>query len=510
MVRCKECGSENSLGSELCSNCASPLQTDVFISYSRKDYVGDDGKHIKNNIISQIKSSLSTAGISYWFDEEGIYSGDEFASIITKAIRNSSVFLFVSSKNSNASRWTSNEISAAMAFKKPIIPFRIDDSPYNDSVMMKIISLDYIECKDVSRATEQLIRAVRHWLPETTFRENADVAHWGPLGQEPTKKSTRRVTYKLLKPLFVVNVVLVLAFFCYKAFRLNHYNDDSIAQITSESHLSIKPNPSSAVADNSMVKETEVKSDVRNDNKSASRLSVPTKSTSKEETGVGLENERSQDERVEAYMRSLTNKINERAQIYAEMAHSRENLAVEIDSLYTEIFIPQAKAPNKVLAGVRFASMPKAKEIVYRVKYDTSWMDDGTRYKYRKLLLGYMDRLSYEFGLGPIPDDGFKGDIELYYSLLPNDPSQFTCSVKTEDLRLKLHCEYIIFRILGDISWMDDELKGKYNHMVKCYDVWNASFEKESNAMKNEIKLREGEVKNEVFVVNAESKFGLG
>lgn len=49
---------------------------DVFISYSRKDYV-DEHKNVipNNNDISKIKTALTEAGITYWFDEEGIYSG---------------------------------------------------------------------------------------------------------------------------------------------------------------------------------------------------------------------------------------------------------------------------------------------------------------------------------------------------------------------------------------------------------------------------------------------------
>lgn len=164
MIRCKKCGSENQLGSEFCSNCSSQLVTDVFISYSRKDYVGKDGIPLKNSVVSEIKTALTAAGISYWFDEDGIYSGDEFSSVLARAIRNSTVFVFVSSANSNASRWTSNEISAAMQFEKPVIPFRIDDSPYNDSVLLKIASLDYIEYKDNARAMERLIQGIRHWV----------------------------------------------------------------------------------------------------------------------------------------------------------------------------------------------------------------------------------------------------------------------------------------------------------------------------------------------------------
>lgn len=211
MIRCKECGCENPLGSAKCSNCSAQLITDVFISYSRKDYVDSNGKLIKNNIISTIKTSLSAAGISYWFDEDGIYSGEEFASIITRAIRNSTVFLFVSSVNSNASRWTSNEIATEMAFKKPIIPFRIDDSPYNDSVMMKIISLDYIECKDRLRAMEQLIRAVRYRVPvgdsELIASNGQDIVE---LSGTSRKSLTKQISKKfLLVPIVIISLALI-------------------------------------------------------------------------------------------------------------------------------------------------------------------------------------------------------------------------------------------------------------------------------------------------------------
>lgn len=217
MVKCKKCGYENQLGSEFCPNCSSQLTTDVFISYSRKDYVDADGKFIKNNMISKIKRSLSAAGITYWFDEDGIYSGDEFASVLTRAIRTSTVFVFISSVNSNASRWTSNEISTAMVFKKPIIPFRIDDSPYNDSVMMKIISFDFIENKNQDRALEQLIRAIRHYVPEVT---QAVFANHAPDQQSVNVSTTGilSVEFNELKNAFakrrkIINIIEVIMLF---------------------------------------------------------------------------------------------------------------------------------------------------------------------------------------------------------------------------------------------------------------------------------------------------------
>lgn len=159
------CGWDNHDGLERCEKCNASLTHDVFISYSRKDYVDETGTVIPGNMLSKIKDTLKVNGISYWFDEEGIYSGDEFASVLTKAIRNSKIFLFISSYNSNQSKWTSNEISTALEFKKTIIPFRLDESPYNDSVMMKIVSFDYIECKDEEKALNKLIKAVKHHTP---------------------------------------------------------------------------------------------------------------------------------------------------------------------------------------------------------------------------------------------------------------------------------------------------------------------------------------------------------
>ena len=170
MRTCEICGWDNPNGLECCENCNAPLSHDVFISYSRKDYVDEKGCVLPNNILSKIKDLLKDHGVSYWFDEEGIYSGDEFASILTRAIRNSKIFLFISSVNSNQSKWTSNEISTALEFKKTIIPFRIDESPYNDSVMMKIVSYDYIECKNEKMAMSKLLRAVKHHLPSSDGR----------------------------------------------------------------------------------------------------------------------------------------------------------------------------------------------------------------------------------------------------------------------------------------------------------------------------------------------------
>lgn len=149
---------------------------DVFISYSRKDYVDEATKQIiPSNIVSQIKEMLDANGISYWFDEDGVYSGDAFAPLIAKNIKSAKIFLFISSVNSNASEWTSNEIATAQTYKKKIIPFRYDDSVYNDSVIIYIARLDYIEYQsNPSKALSRLLSSIQTYLKTEKDREDKE------------------------------------------------------------------------------------------------------------------------------------------------------------------------------------------------------------------------------------------------------------------------------------------------------------------------------------------------
>ena len=58
------------------------MNHDVFISYSRSDYMDENKQVIPGNVISKIKDMFDENGISYWFDEECVYSGDAFARVI--------------------------------------------------------------------------------------------------------------------------------------------------------------------------------------------------------------------------------------------------------------------------------------------------------------------------------------------------------------------------------------------------------------------------------------------
>lgn len=140
---------------------------DVFISYSRKDYIDDNQNVIPNNVVSTIKDTLTQEGITYWFDEEGIYSGQNFIEKIVTNIEASKVFVYLSTANANNSKWTCKEIASADEFGKHIIPVRIDRTPYNKKVLFRIADLDYIEYyTNPEKGLKDLVNAIKTYLSQ--------------------------------------------------------------------------------------------------------------------------------------------------------------------------------------------------------------------------------------------------------------------------------------------------------------------------------------------------------
>lgn len=129
---------------------------DIFISYSRKD----------QQIVNQFVGRLTEAGYKVWIDKEGIYSGDQFKATIVKAIKDASIVLFFSSASSNASEWTVKEIGYALKKGKTIIPVKLDDCEYEDSIDFDLINIDFIQHlnDDFLSTVDRLIASVAKHL----------------------------------------------------------------------------------------------------------------------------------------------------------------------------------------------------------------------------------------------------------------------------------------------------------------------------------------------------------
>ena len=164
------------------------MKYDVFISYSRKDYVDEQMNVIPGNAVSKVKDALTAAGITYWFDNEGMYSGDNFTEKIVSNIEISQIFVFLSTENSNKSRWTCKEIASADEFGKYIIPVRIDRAPYNKKVMFRIADLNYIDYyQNPEKGIIDLIASIKAYLAQIQEEANRKKAE-----EEKKREAERR------------------------------------------------------------------------------------------------------------------------------------------------------------------------------------------------------------------------------------------------------------------------------------------------------------------------------
>ena len=97
------------------------MHYDVFISYSRKD----------TRMADRICSAFDRNGITYFLDRKGISAGVEFPEVIAEAIDASTIFLFLGSAHSYASKYALNEVAYAFDEKpkNSVLPYLIDDAP---------------------------------------------------------------------------------------------------------------------------------------------------------------------------------------------------------------------------------------------------------------------------------------------------------------------------------------------------------------------------------------------
>lgn len=105
------------------------------------------------------------AGITFWMDEKGIVPGEDYADKILKHIKVCKIFMFISSAAANQSEWTRKEIACALAYKKEVVPLLLDDSPFHDSVMLRIVDLDRIDYYvNPEKGLEKLITSIKTHL----------------------------------------------------------------------------------------------------------------------------------------------------------------------------------------------------------------------------------------------------------------------------------------------------------------------------------------------------------
>lgn len=151
----------------------------VFISYSKKDYISQEGSIISGSPVERIIDALSSAGISYWIDREGLDGGVTYAEKLSRNIKECETFLFVSTENANMSEWTLREISTAISFGKKILPVKVDHSDYAEPVALYLSSVQYIDWLELGQ--EESLRRIVGKVNDT----DAEFVHTAEYGKVP-------------------------------------------------------------------------------------------------------------------------------------------------------------------------------------------------------------------------------------------------------------------------------------------------------------------------------------
>lgn len=150
------------------------MKYDVFISYSSKN----------TTTAQAICHELEDNGIKCWMAPRDIPVGSKYASVITRAIKESKAVVLVFSEQSAISPWVESEINIAFSNRKPIVPYKID--------MVNLESYDEF----------YLMLNNRHWIEaypdfKTRFAEMVAVVS-SLVGSMPSdKKETTTKTYKV-------------------------------------------------------------------------------------------------------------------------------------------------------------------------------------------------------------------------------------------------------------------------------------------------------------------------
>lgn len=152
---------------------------DIFISYANQD----------SKVVHEYARELENEGYKVWYDQKYLSGGVNFTKVISNAISNSKLVIFFSSQYSNKSEWTEGEIFLARECKKPILPIKLDDADYKESLKLILLPLHYIECK--SEATVSHARSIIDAV-EKLFGSNIE-----PRCRVETDKASRRSCSKI-------------------------------------------------------------------------------------------------------------------------------------------------------------------------------------------------------------------------------------------------------------------------------------------------------------------------
>ena len=128
----------------------------VFISYGNKD----------RQQAEALCAHLEGQGIPCWIAPRDITSGI-YAGEITRAIKSADVFVVLCSKETRASDHVKNEVNLAVNNTRLILPYCLDNTPFDDDLEYYLSSKQRIvSCGDARKDFRQIERVIREFRGE--------------------------------------------------------------------------------------------------------------------------------------------------------------------------------------------------------------------------------------------------------------------------------------------------------------------------------------------------------
>ncbi|WP_370576075.1 SUMF1/EgtB/PvdO family nonheme iron enzyme [Methanomethylovorans sp.] len=112
---------------------------DVFISFAGGTRSGD------YNAAMTVCNFLESRGLKCWIYSRDELKGEEFEKAILDAIRNSKVLVLIYTAKTNSSHFVEIEIRHAFRCRLPIIPFKMEDVPYNSVLDFYLTSHNWLD-----------------------------------------------------------------------------------------------------------------------------------------------------------------------------------------------------------------------------------------------------------------------------------------------------------------------------------------------------------------------------
>lgn len=167
------------------------MEYDVFISYSRKD----------TEIADKIHKVLETEGIKCFIDRAGISGGADFPTVLSKAITESKLMLFIASENSYKSEYTLKELTFAVSNKGSnfIFPLIVDNSTLPKNLEFLLCNINWRVLSPSYRVDVELLNDIQTKLKD-------------PHAGETLKQQERRSMKKLMYFVYAFVALLLVGF----------------------------------------------------------------------------------------------------------------------------------------------------------------------------------------------------------------------------------------------------------------------------------------------------------